>query len=115
MTMRKETVAAIRASEAKWRRLAEGFYADGGASDCMLCQRFGNTCVITHENGETEKCPVLENSGAPCVNIEYRAWVALQQGYTLWKARDPITVSAARAEADYLHSLLPDEEREDEA
>lgn len=103
-TMSPKTLAALKASIAKWEGIVAGTAIDVGADNCALCQAF--------KDPYCEGCPVREtvhNWG--CQDTPYIKWNRLtrHKGY-IRKAETPKELAAAQAELDFLKSLLPKEQ-----
>lgn len=106
--MDAKTLEALKASIAKWEKNAE---ATGpslytvGPSGCPLCKEFFA--------GGCQGCPVSEKTGrTACDESPY--YKALYASVTWWNApsslrRRVVAHNAARAEVDFLKSLLPQE------
>lgn len=107
--MPAETLAALKASIAKWERnaVAESWReASIGFISCALCSLYYSSCV---------GCPVMESTGVRgCVKTPYEdvesarnAWMfCMQRGGSESQAREAFR-TAARAEVEFLKSLLP--------
>lgn len=119
--MDKETLAALKGSIEKWRKIRAGRLIDRGTENCPLC-------LIFHSEGENgvpdlrcKGCPVALRIGRPhCNDTPYVDWVMAApdrgrdgfirrsippEGYPGRKA----AIAAAQAELDFLRSLLPEE------
>lgn len=99
--MTPETLKALKGSIEKWRRIVEGTGWDYGPRNCPLCIMFRDW----DDDGVNScgGCPVKERTGKDgCEDTPYEAYVDAE-GTIGEKA-------AARAELDFLRSLLPKEE-----
>lgn len=111
MKMNKKTLAALKASIQHWREneAAESSNDVSVWGDyCALCNlfvRMEETC---------KRCPVAKSTGKE--DCEGSPWEAAKMAYNEWrldgyeKARDAFR-AAARAEREFLESLLPEGER----
>lgn len=99
--MNPETLEALKGSIEKWRTIVEENGYDEGTANCPLCRLFRyNDCV---------GCPVSAATGNEgCHGSPYDNWFALNGHQN--KADIPGRFAAARAELDFLRSLLPKEE-----
>lgn len=100
--MNKKTLAALKGSIAKWKKVADGTGVDDGESNCPLCQLF--------IDDDCTGCPVAKAAGEPgCTNtpfVRFRWEFAVAQ-WSGYKATTLKQKSAARAELKFLRSLLP--------
>ena len=96
--MDEKTLTALRGSIEKWRQIEAGTLEDRGPDNCPLCQEFiENNCV---------GCPVSAQTGrGGCVGTPYEAWD--DAAYIVNIANTPELVALARAEREFLESLLP--------
>lgn len=100
------TLKALQGSIRKWERIVDGSGPDQGDRNCPLCQMFLN-------NGTSDDClgcPVRKATGeAHCTNTPYvEQWAKARELPDLgdW-AMTAEQIVAARAELDFLRSLLP--------
>jgi hypothetical protein len=107
--MNAETLAALKGSIAKWDAIVAETLSDEGAINCPLCQLFARKGCIG--------CPVRASSGmAQCSGTPYANWYDgcrrehLGNTYLPWFATTDELKALARAEADFLRSLLPEGE-----
>lgn len=107
--MDEKTLAALRGSIEKWRGVAAGNIEDRGWRNCPLCKKF--RVVATDGLSVCDGCPVSERTGQDgCHGSPY--WAFDDTPY--YPRRE--YKRAARAELDFLISLLPTEEmRREEA
>ena len=111
--MTPEALTALQASIEHWKRLADSVPSEDAAEqpysgDCPLCQAFASEPVEGCNN-----CPIRLKTGRhACMGTPYwraeGAWVGYRRGNTAlsdWQA-------AARAELEFLQSLLPTEQGE---
>ena len=107
--MDAETLTALRQSIEKWERNAvaetPGDYTTGAAS-CALCEVFLGGCC--------QGCPVKRRTrqtgctGTPFANAVHARWAWLNHSSDA--ALRNAAHAAAREEAEFLRSLLPEEE-----
>ena len=90
--MDAKTLKALKASIAHWEEVEEGPWQQVGPKECALCDLFyGSKC---------EGCPVAIKAQAPlCRNTPYGPFISNR------------TSKNARAELDFLRSLLPEGEK----
>ena len=106
-SMDSKILDALKGSIKKWEKIVDGTGYDDGAENCPLCHLF----LRPWSNVEQDciGCPVMAKSGSKyCNNTPYRQWQKhqLQAGPFVASCR---TCSAiARAELDFLKSLLPE-------
>lgn len=105
--MDERALEALKGSIEKWRAIEAGTVADKGTINCPLCALFiDDDCVA---------CPVRvrDARNAYCSNEEYRAWSARMRVLDRCeydgtrRADTPELVALARAEREFLESLLP--------
>lgn len=101
--MDSKTLKALKASIAKWEKNVEAETPDDvklGAQNCPLCALFnGNDC---------EGCPVAERAGAEfCDNTPYSGASIEAVNWEYRGSSREDFQTAARAEVDFLKSLLP--------
>jgi hypothetical protein len=91
------TLYALRGSIAKWEGIVAGTVKDEGPDNCPLCQCFFEA--------DCAGCPVYEKTGLySCEGSPYEAFSDAED------ANDEKRMAlAARAELDFLKSLLPRE------
>lgn len=105
MTMRRDTLEALRGSIKKWEEIVAGTGVDEGYRNCPLCVMFDNYDDPA-ANHECDGCPVYAKTDVPgCNETPYDEWV-LVKGPTR-KADTPKRLAAAQRELDFLRSLLP--------
>ena len=109
--MDTRALTALRGSIAKWQAIVNGTGTDEGTSNCPLCQEF------YYEASGLDACfgcPVSTQTGEICCdNTPYRAaYYALDGKGKL--ANTPAKVAAAQDELDFLISLLPTTEGDNE-
>ena len=118
--MNAETLTALKRSIEHWERLACGTIDEGiGPGSCHLCKLFnpymtGSKNQITRLVIGKEKevvcygCPVMESGNGKDRNLcdntpyEHAAYIA-----TTASKEGPAFIAAAKAELDFLKSLLP--------
>jgi hypothetical protein len=105
--MPAETLEALRGSIAKWEAIVEGHGLEHGPDDCPLCQLFHfsyrkdgqRTCV---------GCPVMHRTGnSLCAGSPYDDYSAAEEEDE--DDSEARMTWAAKAELDFLKSLLPRE------
>jgi hypothetical protein len=115
--MNPKTLAALRGSIDKWRGIAEGTESDCGPANCPLCREF------FYKTLRCCGCPVMEKTGkANCIGTPYVDWDDLLDSIAADVDLDSINnindvplnqrqraIDAARAEQEFLESLLPEE------
>ena len=106
--MNPKTLTALRGSIDKWRRIEAGEIADLGTENCALCAEF-----IKEDCAD---CPVLARTGDVfCQYSPYMKWGREQKNLEReissgeWIADTPELKALARAEREFLESLLPKE------
>jgi hypothetical protein len=105
--MSPQTLEALKGSIEKWRKIVEEGGVDQGDRNCPLCKLF-NRC---REGGGCAGCPVDDASiGKGCNNTPYEEWQTLVEDDGDATANTDEKMIAARAELDFLRSLLPQEE-----
>lgn len=108
--MDAETLEALRGSIAKWEGIAAGTEIDQGSENCPLCRLF-------YESAFCAGCPVMARTGhSDCTGSPYDQWHIAnpwprdEDGNRVYNR--PATTDQhreiARAEVDFLKSLLPD-------
>ena len=104
--MDERTLTALKGSIAKWEAIVAGTDNDRGAKNCTLCQAFP----------DCDGCPVAEETGQDdCEGSPYeetRYFEARSDANGTYLGRAPVTpedFAIARAELDFLRSLLPPE------
>lgn len=115
--MNPDTLAALLGSIKKWEDIVAGAGVDEGGDNCALCQRFFDTDDFDEEiedcvSPDGEKCPVAIKAGQPnCSNTPYRDWAlaTAHQPFRYASASTPELIALAKAELDFLRSLLPTE------
>jgi Zn-finger nucleic acid-binding protein len=99
------TLRALRASIAKWRRLATGKRRMGedtplGIDTCPLCRLFW-----ADEDGGCRHCPVMQRTGRrSCERTPYKQ---AEKAANDWGYSSDQFQAAARRELEFLESLLP--------
>jgi len=110
--MPSEKLKALQGSIAKWKAIAAGEGTDDGCDNCPLCLLFWMNA--DHGDGCTG-CPVFESTGKHlCVDTPYIQWhQATGGGSGHWprRAKTHEHRRLARAEVDFLKSLLPGQPR----
>lgn len=105
--MNKRTLTALQDSIRKWQEIANGTMPDLGAENCALCMEF----LASRCRG----CPVARHTGEQgCYGTPYHLWLRAANAHheTWWDptnrvADTPELVRLAKAERDFLRSLLP--------
>lgn len=104
--MDTETREALEGSIRKWEGVASGKKGERGTSDCPLCNKFFHQA----EGGYCVRCPVYARTGRPgCMESPWTNWIAAS-GWSAELGRCADTDAgrnAARAELDFLISLIP--------
>jgi hypothetical protein len=101
--MTPETLEALKGSIEKWRKIVEEGGEDLGVKNCPLCH-------LHYAYGNCTGCPVNQASGGQqCGNTPYDEWDELDL-FGSGVADTPAKIEAARAELEFLRSLLPQEE-----
>ena len=110
--MNKKTLAALRASIQHWRENEAAETVDLAgvfAEDCALCRMF------VEKNDDCAGCPVQKKTRS--VQCRGSPWYSAKTAFLDWKknpdntgARDAFR-AAARAEREFLESLLPEGEQ----
>ena len=105
--MNRRTLAALKGSIKKWKKIVAGTGGDNGYDDCPLCALF----MIDRSNpGPTCKgCPVAAQAGqGGCRGTPYELWSKLFSVLVRpWHAKTKVKKAAARKELAFLKSLLP--------
>jgi hypothetical protein len=100
--MDSETLEALKGSIAKWKAIVAGIGSDAGLYDCPLCALF-------HPRRRPEA-----TSGAPCDGcpVKQHTGKSYCEGspYDHWDEGDDDEEVVAKAELDFLISLLPADE-----
>jgi hypothetical protein len=100
--MTPETLAALKGSIEKWRKIVDGTGKDEGPKNCPLCQTFR---VWDESSVDCTGCPVKERTGRDgCDGSPYYDWEDAEDDSA--DERE----AAARAELEFLRSLLPADE-----
>ena len=101
--MNELTEKALRASIARWKRIADGEVPSKGSESCALCLRFEGCELATGE-----KCPVYKHTGMNCcLGTPFSAFVkTAKERNREWWAFDKDSVTAALFEVAFLESLL---------
>lgn len=102
--MDDRTLTALKGSIEKWEKIVEGMGIDRGVSNCPLCRLFN-----TYES-MCKGCPVYERTKKrACGGTPYNDWVRARWDAGLARrAETPALMAAAKAELDFLRSLLPE-------
>lgn len=108
--MNKRTLKALQGSIAKWQAIVDGTGVDKGIKNCPLCLLFNNDdTFIAHV---CVGCPVMERTGKRfCRDTPHEKWVANckpSDELNVWVPGGERGLEAARAELDFLKSLLPE-------
>jgi hypothetical protein len=99
-----ETLEALKGSIEKWRKIVEEKGEDRHCQNCPLCQLF-------HGDDDCNGCPVQEATRRPhCAHTPYYEYAELSDLYGRASTTD--AMNAARAELEFLRSLLPKETTE---
>lgn len=105
--MDTRTLTALRRSIKKWEDVAAGTGTDRGSTNCALCQEF-----LVPRNGDhtCSGCPVMVRTGVGyCEATPYIEWArGTRAGVDGRRAVDDEQRALARAELDFLRSLLPE-------
>ena len=100
--MKPKTLRALYGAIEKWEGIASGKGVDRGVANCPLCRLFYRYGCID--------CPVALKSGhSECRNTPYGTWcveATARNGGGV--AITPRAKRAARAEVEFLKSLLPE-------
>ena len=112
--MDKRTLTALQGSIEKWKAIEEGRGYDGYADNCPLCQEFINE--VDDNDQECEGCPVAAAGHRGCEGSPWAAWNTAQEDFNRMRQRKesriadtPALIALARAEREFLESLLPKE------
>lgn len=99
--MNAETLTALKGSIAKWEAIVAGTGTNGGTSDCPLCKLYNVNRSFVDQCGG---CPVMDRTGMKrCIGSPYlRYEEAEDDGEDEEKLEE-----LAKAELDFLRSLLP--------
>jgi hypothetical protein len=101
--MNPETLAALKGSIEKWRKIVEEAGEDEGASNCPLCQ-----LLWPRNHGSCLGCPVQAASGRYyCKGTPYEEW---SERDFVSAVEEDGSMKLACAELAFLRSLLPKEE-----
>jgi hypothetical protein len=98
--MSPEIYNALVASVEKWKRNAEGLASQATifSKDCPLC------VIFLESKGSCRGCPVEQAGFDGCLNSPWK------QAFIAWKLNDDEAwPAAARAEVEFLVSLIPPE------
>jgi len=124
--MDEKTLTALQGSIAKWEAIVNGTGYDEGCDNCPLCKEFANQ--YSQEPAWAQDgcsgCPVAQKAGnSSCGRTPYSAWVhySYDNGEHLsgkpsfwrrYKVFDERSLELAKKELDFLRSLLPPLDRE---
>lgn len=110
MSMDAKTLTALRGSIAKWRAIVDGTGEDHGADNCPLCEAFFDG--PDDDDPICVGCPVAEARRPNCAQTPYWNWRELFSVESRWPLRAGTIKQkvAAKAELDFLISLLPEGE-----
>lgn len=98
--MDERTLSALKGSIDKWRGIEAGELEDNGIDNCPLCGLF--------YDGWCEGCPVSERTGLTvCEGSPYMQWADATYDDDIARADTPKLKALARAEREFLESLLP--------
>ena len=110
--MNKETLNALKGSIKKWENIIQGTAGDQGSHNCPLCKVF--------IAGGCKKCPVaLKTKRTDCTGTPYMEWAMATKDQwgrlSLAPSVGALAIStkeiaAAKAELNFLKSLLPKSE-----
>lgn len=102
--MDERTLTALKGSIAKWESIVAGKGEDQGFHNCPLCKEFYGLDFKNRCRG----CPVSDETGeSNCGDSPYDEWAELMDQFNTNRAVHPPLVDAAKAELDFLRSLLP--------
>ncbi len=115
--MKPEILTALRGSIKKWEDIVAGDGVDRGYTNCLLCRLV--TPVVNYYP-VCRECIVMDASGEQsCANTPYDDWrIHHEREHSTEITPDcircPDCVTLAQAELDFLRSLLPEGEGENE-
>ena len=96
--------ATLKGSIEKWKRVAAGTHEDQGINDCPLCKLFFMKGC--------QGCPVSEKTGQTvCRDSPYPVWGLAVMARVKQTATNKKLKKLARAELNFLRSLLPKKRR----
>jgi hypothetical protein len=108
--MPAETLEALKGSIAKWEKIVAGTGSNQGPYNCPLCEKF-NECVTEEAHfaqPTCEGCPVQKAVGqAGCRGTPYERYEEAEESQIDFTEEDMRHL--ARAELDFLKSLLPEQ------
>jgi hypothetical protein len=108
--MPTETLEALRGSIRKWEAIVAGTGIDAGADNCDLCGQF-NTFYLQGGKCTCFGCPVQTATGKHgCRGSPYEEYEDISSDDLDDADLDEKLKALARAELDFLKSLLPQEE-----
>jgi len=118
--MNKETLAALNGSIRKWKKIVEGTEVDRGTDNCPLCQMFHRRRIAFQRDSACDGCPVKNKSGEMyCESTPYIEWGnhhAIKHGSASTIIKNcPTCKELAQKELDFLRSLLPKGEENEQA
>jgi hypothetical protein len=103
--MEEATLAALRGSIEKWRKIVEGTGVDQANENCPLCEMFLDVPSMPVCRG----CPVSAKSGlAGCADTPHTSWSAAHAGSYPYRVENEHQRELAQNELDFLISLLPE-------
>lgn len=111
--MSPEMLEALKKSIKKWEAIVAGTGIDKLARNCALCQlcKDGEVQCVSPEY---EPCPVYNETGyINCQDSPWQEWASYMSemvGDDDWKVFDADSLKIAKAEVEFLKSLLPEEE-----
>ena len=112
--MDEKTLEALKGSVRKWTSIVAGKGKSLGYENCPLCKIF----QANYEKKNCNGCPVAERTGKPyCRDTPYDDWADAEDaigGINNNKATTEELKLAAKAELDFLRSLLPAEATQSE-
>lgn len=116
--MDAKTLEALKGSIAKWEKIVAGTGTDGGCGNCPLCQAFNPEDAAAED--ECKGCPVAGKTGQTwCDGSPYTLlWGAIKPAYNRdfsGYVHTPASLAAAKAELDFLRSLLPEASKQEVA
>lgn len=114
--MDSETLEALRGSIAKWERIVAGTDIDRGCENCPLCMKFNTRWLDRDSYGKNQcaGCPVAEAVGEHgCEGTPYMEGRFVRTQCDGRESYQP-TKETAEAELDFLRSLLPEAQSDDE-
>lgn len=100
--MKAETLKALKASIAKWRKLENGSNLNVGPDYCPLCSLY-------YHKKDCNGCPVaVATKRSRCIGTPYSGYLAVADAYGPYSER---TLEVAQDMRVFLQSLLPTSKR----